>query len=169
VADTQRLQHHGSWAVVSLAGLTLGLALAGPASAAEPPTTSSSSSTSTSTSTTSSSTTSTSTSTTTSTTLAPPPTTTPPVTSTLIPPLVDSGEPAQVGEAAQIQRDRDRGTLPRTGPRTTASGPTLPFTGNGTLAVFAAGLGALAIGALALWWGSRNRPEVDARGPEATG
>ena len=155
--------------MVPLAGLTLGLVLAAPASAAEPPTTSSSS--------THQQlhvdhlaprTTSTSTSTTTSTTLAPPPATTPPVTSTLIPPLVDSGEPAEIGEAAQLQRDR-RGTLPRTGPRPTATGPTLPFTGNGTLAVFAAGLAALAIGALALWWGSRNRPEVDARGPEATG
>ena len=35
--------------------------------------------------------------------------------------------------------------------------------------ILASGLGALSIGALALWWGSRKRPEVDGAEPEATG
>jgi hypothetical protein len=35
--------------------------------------------------------------------------------------------------------------------------------------VLAAGLASLAMGALALWWGSRKRPELDGAEPEATG
>jgi LPXTG-motif cell wall-anchored protein len=164
VADTLRLRRHGSAAVVVLAALTL--VLAEPAAAAEPPPSSSSSTTSTSTSTTtSSSTTSTSTSTTTTTTTVAPPPATSPVTSTVIPPLIDSGQGSQVGEAAQV--DRTRRT--RTAASSTATGAQLPLTGNGTLAVLAAGIAALLIGALALWWGSRSRPEMDAPGPEATG
>lgn len=163
MADTLRLRRLGSSAAVLLAGLTIGLALAGPASAAEPPTTTSSSSTTSSTSTSTSSSTSTTSSTTT-TTLAPPPSTTP-VTSTVIPPLVDSGQGSQIGDALSV--DGTRRT--RTRARSTATGAQLPFTGNGTLAVFASGLAALLIGALALWWGSRTRAEMDASGPEATG
>jgi LPXTG-motif cell wall-anchored protein len=88
------------------------------------------------------------------------------VTSHLIPPLVDSGQPAEVGDAAQVSRS---GSGSGSSSRSTASAATLPLTGSGTFAVFAAGLAALAIGALALWWGSRNRPEVDATEPGTTG
>jgi LPXTG-motif cell wall-anchored protein len=47
-----------------------------------------------------------------------------------------------------------RATLPDTGPTAAA----LPNTGDGTLAVALAGLGALGIGAGAVWWGGRKRP-----------
>ena len=110
------------------------------------------------TSTTSSSTTSTTTTTTT--------VPTPPVTSGLIPPLVDAGQGSEVGEAATTGGDARRS---RVRARTTTSGATLPLTGDSTIAVLAAGLGALSIGALALWWGSRRRPEVDAPNPPAMG
>ena len=50
-----------------------------------------------------------------------------------------------------------------------STGPELPFTGSGTPMLLASGLAALAMGALALWWGSRKRPELDAAEPEATG
>jgi LPXTG-motif cell wall-anchored protein len=130
-----------------------GIVIDPPVEAADDPSSTSS------TSSTSSSTTSTSTTTTT--------VPAPPVTSGLIPPLVDSGQPAQVGDAAATGRSRSRARA-----RSTTSGPTLPLTGESSLAVLAAGLGALAIGGGALWWGSRRpRRAADAveAGPPATG
>lgn len=79
---------------------------------------------------------------------------------------MDSGQRAEIGDVARLDRNAQRRAATR--PRATG-GPELPFTGNGTFAVFASGLAALLIGALALWWGSRDRREIDAAGPEATG
>jgi LPXTG-motif cell wall-anchored protein len=118
---------------------------------------------STSTSTTSTSSTSTSTSTTT-TTLAGPP-----ITSSLIPPLVQDDGRTEVGDVATTSRER-----PRVRARVaSSSGPTLPLTGDSSFSVLAAGLGALAIGGAAVWWGSRRTMRAadpaDAGSPPATG
>jgi LPXTG-motif cell wall-anchored protein len=119
-----------------------------------------STSTSTTTSTTSSTST-TSTSTTSTTTLPPGP----PATVVLIPPLVEDDGRVEVGDAATTSRVR-----PRTRTRVaTSSGPTLPLTGDSSFSVLAAGLGALAIGGAAVWWGSRRADPSEAAKPPARG
>ena len=49
------------------------------------------------------------------------------------------------------------------------TGAELPFTGGGTTLVLVSGLAALAMGAFAVWWGSRKSTELDAPEPGATG
>jgi LPXTG-motif cell wall-anchored protein len=178
VADHAALRPHATRAGAALGGALLGLAIVFPATAAfasgEPapsgaapaiaavttpvpdrpidPPVEAAETPSTSTPTTSStSTTSTSTSTTT-TTLAGPP-----ITSGLIPPLVEDDRAAEVGDAATTSREQ-----PRVRARVeSSSGPTLPLTGDSSFAVLAAGLGALAIGGAAVWWGSRRSVRAD--------
>jgi LPXTG-motif cell wall-anchored protein len=122
-------------------------------------------STSTSTTTSTTSSTSTTSTSTTSTTTLP---AGPPVTSSLIPPLVEVFRPAEVGDAATTSRSRSRSRA-----RVSSSaGPTLPLTGDSSFSVLAAGLGALAIGGAAIWWGSRRTAPaepVEAGNPPATG
>ena len=77
---------------------------------------------------------------------APPPTTV--TLPTEIGDAVSVTNPVQV-QGAQLDRRA-------TSHHTSATGPTLPKTGDGTLTVALAGLGALVIGAAALWWGSRK-------------
>lgn len=60
-------------------------------------------------------------------------------------------------EVGGAQVARAPGTPRASTGQTTAA--TLPNTGDGTLAVLLAGVGALAMGGLALWWGGRTRPE----------
>ena len=190
MADREPLRPHATRAVAVVGGALLGLTVAFPATSAfaagapaptrpdpapfaattpapdrpiDPPVEAAETpSTSTSTSPTTTSTTSTSTSTTT-TTLAGPP-----ITSGLIPPLVEDDRGSEVGDAATTSRDR-----PRVRARVASSaGPTLPLTGDSSFAVLAAGLGALAIGGAAVWWGSRrtmNADPADAGSPPATG
>lgn len=170
MADTHPLRRFGTRAALLSVGLVLGVTLAPRVVGAEPltppvdlesqsvpvtvaatATTTSTSSSSTSTSTTTSSTT-------------PPPTT--PVTSALAPPLVVFRQPAEVGTALTVDRMqvRARAEQPRA-----STGPELPFTGSPTISILVSGLGALAIGALALWWGSRKRPGLDLPEPGPTG
>ncbi len=158
-----------------LAGLLLGLSLASPAGAAPRPGPAGGRSrdqadpvsapirpdaTSTTSSTTSTSTTS-STSTTTATTTPP---VTSPVTSEIAEPLVVTNDPPVVANALPARRTSARSTARAAAP----TGPELPFTGSGTFGVFIAGLAALAMGALALWWGSRTR-DVDPQRSGTTG
>ena len=49
------------------------------------------------------------------------------------------------------------------------TGAELPFTGGGTTLVLVSGLAALAMGAFAVWWGSRKSTELEAPEPGATG
>jgi LPXTG-motif cell wall-anchored protein len=92
----------------------------------------------------------------------------PPITSGLIPPLVEDDRAAEIGDVATTSRER-----PRIRARVaTSSGPTLPLTGDSSFAVLAAGLGALAIGGAAVWWGSRrtvSADPADAGSPPPTG
>jgi LPXTG-motif cell wall-anchored protein len=188
VAKRDGLRPHATRTAAVLGGALLGLTVAfpataafaadappasdpGPATAATPapdlpvdPPVEAADTTSTSTSTTSTSSTST-TSTSTTTTTAP---AGPPITSGLIPPLVEDDRGSEVGDVATTSRDR-----PRVRARVaTSSGPTLPLTGDSSFAVLAAGLGALAIGGAAVWWGSRramSADPADAGTPPATG
>lgn len=92
--------------------------------------------------------------------LAPPTTTLPveippPVVVTAAPPSPPSTPvPTKQARRRTTRSTAAAATLPNTGPE-------LPNTGNGTLPVALAGLGALAIGGLALWWGGRTRPAPD--------
>jgi LPXTG-motif cell wall-anchored protein len=91
----------------------------------------------------------------------------PPATVVLIPPLVEDFGPPEVGDAATASRERTR---VRARPRVaTPSGPTLPLTGDSSFSVLAAGLGALAIGGAAVWWGSRRADPSEAAKPPARG
>jgi LPXTG-motif cell wall-anchored protein len=183
VADREALRPHATGAAAVLGGALLGLTVAFPATAAlaasepapaataaatpvadlpiDPPVEAAETPSTSTTSTSAPSTTSTSTTTTS--TLPPGP----PITSGLIPPLIDDGERAQVGQAATTSRER-----PRVRSRVaTSSGPTLPLTGS-SFSVLAAGLGALAIGGGAVWWGSRRSAPAEATdggSPPATG
>jgi LPXTG-motif cell wall-anchored protein len=78
-----------------------------------------------------------------------PPPTTVEVPTELIPPLTVTN-PVQV-EGEQITRPAAAPTSV-----TTAASPTLPNTGDGTLGVMLAGLGALVVGGGALWWCARH-------------
>jgi LPXTG-motif cell wall-anchored protein len=74
----------------------------------------------------------------------------------------------EVGDVATTSRIRSR-VRPRIA---TDPGPTLPLTGDSSFSVLAAGLGALAIGGAAVWWGSRRTAPADpaeAGNPPATG
>jgi hypothetical protein len=99
--------------------------------------------------------TSTSSSTTTTLVTTPPPTTPP----ELVPPLVVDFRQPEVGDAARVNRTVVAAS------RTQQARPTavaeLPFTGGGTASILMSGLTALGIGGLALWWGSRKRPELE--------
>jgi len=99
--------------------------------------------------------------------------TTPPTTATTAPPppppligtsvtTVPARRTNRPSTAPRAPATRDpRPTLPNTGP-----GPsTLPNTGDGTLGVALAGLGSLALGAGALWWGGRRRAATEDGGP----
>lgn len=84
-----------------------------------------------------------------------PPPTTITIPTELIPPITATN-PVEV-QGAQLGRSDARTAT------SAAAAPTLPNTGDGTLAVALAGLGALILGAGALWWGSRQgfrRPTV---------
>jgi LPXTG-motif cell wall-anchored protein len=188
VVDRDGLRRHGTRTASVLGGTLLGLTVAFPATAAfaagEPapsraaptaaapapdlsvdspveaadaPSTSTTSSTST---------TPTSTTSTTSTTTTLP--AGPPITSSLIPPLVEDNARVEVGDAATTSRQRARVRARAAA----SSGPTLPLTGDSSFSVLAAGLGALAIGGAAVWWGSRRTAPADpveAGNPPATG
>jgi len=56
------------------------------------------------------------------------------------------------------QAARARATARATAGRPSTTAATLPNTGDGTFAVLLAGIGALAMGGFALWWGGRTRP-----------
>ena len=76
----------------------------------------------------------------------------PPPTTVTLP--TEIGDATTVTNPVQVQGAQlDRRA---TSHRPAATGPTLPKTGDGTLTVALAGLGALVIGAAALWWGSRK-------------
>jgi hypothetical protein len=75
-----------------------------------------------------------------------------------VPPLIDFRQPADVGRAVQVSRTIF--TPNRTPRATVAAAAELPFTGGGTGSILMSGLTALGIGGLALWWGSRKRPEL---------
>lgn len=93
-------------------------------------------------------------------TTAPPPPPTPPE----VGPPITAAAPPRVNPRATAPRAvaRDpRPTLPNTGP----ASATLPNTGDGTLGVALAGLGSLALGAGALWWGGRKRTATGDGGP----
>lgn len=82
-----------------------------------------------------------------------PPPTTITIPTELVPPITATN-PVEV-QGAQLGRGD--------APTAVTAAPTLPKTGDGTLAVALAGLGALVLGAGALWWGSRQgfrRPTV---------
>lgn len=80
---------------------------------------------------------------------APPPTTIT-IPTELVPPIsVVNPNPVEV-QGAQL--GRPAAAAPAS---TTAAGPTLPNTGDGTLGVALSGIGALVLGAGALWWGAR--------------
>jgi len=90
------------------------------------------------------------------------------------------GGPVVLGPATVLTAPGPRSAAPRptTPPRSTvrassASGGTtgaqLPFTGGGTTLVLVSGLAALAMGAFAVWWGSRKTTELEAPEPGATG
>lgn len=80
---------------------------------------------------------------------APPPTTIT-IPTELVPPITAiNSNPVEV-QGAQLGRPAANAA---TG--TTAEVPTLPDTGDGTLAVALSGIGALLLGAGALWWGAR--------------
>jgi LPXTG-motif cell wall-anchored protein len=88
---------------------------------------------------------------------APPPTTTVPVE---IPPPVTVTNPVQV-QGAQLSRPA---ATPAVAPQRAAPVATLPNTGDGTLETALAGLGALVVGAGALWLGARHgrrQPSTD--------
>ncbi len=54
----------------------------------------------------------------------------------------------------------------RAAANTATEGPTLPRTGDGTLAVGLAGIAAVGVGGVALWWGARaarRSRAIDAR------
>lgn len=79
----------------------------------------------------------------------------PPPTTVTVP--TEIGEPATATNPVQVQgADLDR---PAVAAKPAAAVPTLPNTGDGTLAVALAGFGALLLGALALWWGARTSRE----------
>jgi LPXTG-motif cell wall-anchored protein len=81
-----------------------------------------------------------------------PPPTTVEVPTELVPPLVATN-PVQV-QGEQITRPA---TTPAPAPAaTTATSPTLPNTGDGTVGIALAGFGALLVGGAALWWGARS-------------
>ncbi len=76
----------------------------------------------------------------------------PPPTTVTIP--TEIGEPITVTNPTQVQGTQL--TRPAAAVKATAAAvPTLPNTGDGTLAVGLAGFGALLLGGLALWWGTR--------------
>ena len=81
-----------------------------------------------------------------------PPPTTVEVPTELVPPLVATN-PVQV-QGEQITRPA-AATAPAPA-ATTATSPTLPNTGDGTVGIALAGLGALLVGGAALWWGARS-------------
>ncbi|HEY3725419.1 MAG TPA: hypothetical protein VGN59_18860 [Acidimicrobiia bacterium] len=157
-----------------LAAGVLGVVLAAPGASAAPdpgptapPATVRPSATTTSTSTTSS-TSSTSTTSTSSTS-----TTSTSTTSTTLAPVV-------LGPASVLTAPNPLPVAPRTTtpPRSTVrsgsgaggtTGAELPFTGGGTTLVLVSGLAALAMGALAVWWGSRKSSELEHPEPGATG
>ncbi len=109
------------------------------------------------TSTSTSTSTSSSTSTTTTTLVTTPPPTTPPE---LVPPLVVDFRQPEVGDAVRVNRTVVAASRTQQA-RPTAAAAELPFTGGGTLSILMSGLTALGIGGLALWWGSRKRPELE--------
>jgi hypothetical protein len=109
------------------------------------------------------------TSTTTTTTTTPPPTT-PTTLPDLEPPDIGSASSFAAPEPLSVAGQRSRRTSrSRVGRVSGAGVGQLPFTGSGTLLVLVAGLGALAIGAGAVWWGTRSRPGVDASSSSSTG
>lgn len=76
----------------------------------------------------------------------------PPPTTITIP--TEIGEPITVTNPLEVQGAQlTRGTGAA---NTAAAVPTLPKTGDGTLAVALAGIGALVLGTGALWWGSKR-------------
>lgn|GEM_PF-6331197 len=76
----------------------------------------------------------------------------PPPTTVTIP--TEIGEPITVTNPVEVQGAQlGRGT---SATNTASAAPTLPKTGDGTLAVALAGIGVLVLGAGALWWGSRK-------------
>ncbi|MEP6625268.1 MAG: LPXTG cell wall anchor domain-containing protein [Acidimicrobiia bacterium] len=76
----------------------------------------------------------------------------PPPTTVTIP--TEIGEPVTITKPTQVEGTQL--ARPNTAAKATAAAvPTLPNTGDGTLAVALAGIGALLLGGLALWWGSR--------------
>jgi LPXTG-motif cell wall-anchored protein len=81
----------------------------------------------------------------------PPPTTV--EVPTEIPPPLTISNPVQV-EGEQLTRGAPATT--NTAATPTAAAPTLPNTGDGTVAIALAGIGSLLVGAAALWWGARH-------------
>ncbi len=76
----------------------------------------------------------------------------PPPTTVTVP--TEIGEPVTITNPTQVQGTQL--TRPAGVAKATAAAvPTLPNTGDGTLAVGLAGFGALLLGGLALWWGAR--------------
>jgi len=83
-----------------------------------------------------------------------PPPTTITIPTELIPPITVNN-PVQV-EGEQISRPAATGSSNSPSANATAAVPTLPKTGDGTLAVALAGLAALLLGASALWYANRQ-------------
>ncbi len=83
----------------------------------------------------------------------------PPPTTVTIPPEI--GDPATVANPGSAEVLGAQAARPEAANQA-ATTPTLPKTGDGTLAVALAGLAAVALGAGALWWGARStrRPSV---------
>lgn len=76
----------------------------------------------------------------------------PPPTTITVP--TEIGDAISVTNPVQVQGAQlNRGAVSH---RSTATGATLPKTGDGTLTVALSGLAALTLGAAALWWGSRK-------------
>jgi LPXTG-motif cell wall-anchored protein len=69
---------------------------------------------------------------------------------TEIPPPLTISNPVQV-QGEQLERAAPAATNP-----TAAAAPTLPNTGDGTVAIAIAGIGSLLVGVAALWWGARH-------------
>lgn len=84
----------------------------------------------------------------------------PPPTTVTAPPTIPP--PATVDNDTQVQGAQ----VTRAAANTATEGPTLPRTGDGTLAVGLAGIAAVGVGGVALWWGARaarRSRAIDAR------
>jgi hypothetical protein len=165
VAQTHPIRRLGTRAALLSIGMALGVTLAprvvGATDQPVPPVETESESTvpatvaPAATSTSTSTSTSSSTSTTTTLVTTPPPTIPP----ELVPPLVVDFRQPEVGDALRVNRTVVAAS--RTQQARPAAVAELPFTGGGTASILMSGLTALGIGGLALWWGSRKRPELE--------